>query len=302
MKKNTDQISEAYYNELGKEFGTKVRNRIHWILEEAKGETILDVGCSQGLVSILLAREGKDVVGIDILEEAITYAKQQLEEEEEPTRKHVQLVHDNFIDYPFDQKFDCIIMGEILEHISDPARFLKKASDLLNPNGKLIITVPFGINDYFDHKHTYYLQDMFKFQTDQLHLTNLNFLGNWVGAVYQLDHTLQNKVFDEALFGQFEKALFKHEAKYLEQLIELKKENKRLREESDQKFLDEKVEKVKYQKALYEQYEAEEAIIKSHKRIENQLKDLKVKYNNLKTSKLGKLTTRYWKWRRRRSN
>lgn len=94
MKKNTDRVSEAYYNELGKEFGDKVRERIHWVLASSKGETVLDVGCSQGLVSILLAREGKQVVGIDILEEAIDYAKEQLEKEEMPTQKHLQLIQD----------------------------------------------------------------------------------------------------------------------------------------------------------------------------------------------------------------
>ena len=76
-----DQIRAAYYDQLGSGFGKKVRARVHWIVRQAKGEHILDIGCSGGVVPILLGREGKHVVGIDVLPEAIIEAKQALLEE-----------------------------------------------------------------------------------------------------------------------------------------------------------------------------------------------------------------------------
>lgn len=302
MKKNTDRVSEAYYDELGTAFGKKVRDRIHWILASSKGETILDVGCSQGLVSILLAREGKQVVGIDVLEDAIDYAKEQLEQEETPTRKHLELIHDNFVSHSFDTTFDCVIMGEILEHLSDPERFIQKAIYLLNPGGKLIITVPFGINDYFDHKHTYYIKDLYAFQTNELHLSELKFLNGWVGALYQKDETLTNKAIDEVLITDLETALVQHERKYVKQLLALKKERDELKDRTEDKYLQEKMEKVRAQQEIYQQYEAEEELLRKIDQLEEQYKGLRMKYNNLKSSKLGKLTTKYWKWRRKRSN
>lgn len=302
MKKNTDRVSEAYYDELGSEFGKKVRDRIHWILASSKGETILDVGCSQGLVSILLAREGKKVVGIDMLEDAIEYAKEQLEQEEEPTRRHLELIHDNFVSHSFSTTFDCIVMGEILEHLSDPDRFITKAISLLNPGGKLIITVPFGINDYFDHKHTYYMKDLFTFQTNELHLSEVKFLNGWVGALYQKDATSTNKPIDETMLTELEAALVQHERKYVKQLLELKEERDELKDSAEDKYLQEKMEKVRAQQELYLQYQAEEELLKKIDQLEEQYKSLRMKYNNLKSSKLGKLTTKYWKWRRKRSN
>ena len=87
MKKPLDRITEAYYNEMGDSFARKVRERIHWVCENAKGEEILDIGCSQGITSILLGREGKKVLGIDLLEESIQYANKSLATEEKATKE-----------------------------------------------------------------------------------------------------------------------------------------------------------------------------------------------------------------------
>ena len=46
MKKNHDKITDAYYGAFGTELMDSSRERIHWICANAKGETILDIGCS----------------------------------------------------------------------------------------------------------------------------------------------------------------------------------------------------------------------------------------------------------------
>ena len=44
---------------------------------------------------------------------------------------------------PFlDQKFDLIVLLDVLEHIEDDKQSLIELSKLLNPNGKILITVP----------------------------------------------------------------------------------------------------------------------------------------------------------------
>jgi 2-polyprenyl-3-methyl-5-hydroxy-6-metoxy-1,4-benzoquinol methylase len=184
MKKPLDRITEAYFGELGEVFADKVRNRIHWICENAVGESILDVGCSQGITSILLGREGKSVIGIDLLEESIEYANNLLSTEEEITKRFVQFKAANFMDVALEkQSFDSVIFGEILEHITDPKRFIKMAMNMLNPNGSIIITLPFGINDYFDHKKTYYMMDLLNFTDENAVIQEIKFFGKWVGAV-----------------------------------------------------------------------------------------------------------------------
>ena len=81
-KKLLDRINEAYKGELGEEMKTAARERIFWICENTYGNKILDVGCSQGIVSILLAKDGKDVKGIDIESEQINYAVSELKKED----------------------------------------------------------------------------------------------------------------------------------------------------------------------------------------------------------------------------
>lgn len=185
MRKPLDRVTEAYFDEMGTEFGNQTRNRIHWVCEKAEGENILDVGCSQGITSILLGREGKSVLGIDLLKESIVFAEEALHNESELTKKYVGFKNANFIEESFDGIiFDSIIFGEVLEHITDPKRFIKKAGKLISENGSIIVTVPFGINDYFDHKKTYYLNDLLNLQVEDLVMTDIKFFGKWVGAVY----------------------------------------------------------------------------------------------------------------------
>ena len=69
-----DRIYEAYIGKMGTSFQKKTQKRIEWILENVKGSSALEVGCSQGIVSLLIGEKGLSVVGIDINEEAIEYA------------------------------------------------------------------------------------------------------------------------------------------------------------------------------------------------------------------------------------
>ena len=161
--KNIDQITEAYNGKLGEGLMKASRERLHWVCSQAKGESILDVGCSQGIASIILAREGKTVKGIDICKESIDYANEALATEDDSARAHIEFIYADFISYITKNKtnYDCIIMSEVLEHLSDPERFVRHAYDALNELGIIIVTVPFGINDYHDHKRTYYTTELY---------------------------------------------------------------------------------------------------------------------------------------------
>lgn len=186
LKKPLDRIYEAYFNELGDKFAENVRTRIHWICEKATGEQILDIGCSQGITSIILGREGKHVLGIDLLEDSIQFANESLAKEEVMTQEHVQFMHANFMAENIEEnKYDAVIFGEVLEHITEPSRFIQKAETLIKDSGRIIVTVPFGINDYFDHKKTYYLNDLLNLQTDKVHITEIKYFGKWVGIILE---------------------------------------------------------------------------------------------------------------------
>lgn len=161
---NNDIINNRYFGEVNSiETTFNTRERIHWICKRVKGKKIMDVGCSQGIISILLAREGFSVLGIDIESEAIDYAKKELEKESELVIQNVEF---RKVDITNDVKdlgeFDTIIVGEVLEHFAHPERALINIYKLLKHNGRVIITVPFGFLNFHDHKQTFYILNFVK--------------------------------------------------------------------------------------------------------------------------------------------
>ena len=183
MEKELDKIYEVYMNEDGSEFTAKTRERIQWICKQAEGDKILDVGCSQGITSILLGRENKEVLALDIEKEAIKFANDKLLKEEAYVQENVKFVVGDFISYDFEgQKFNTIIMTEVLEHIVDVQTFIEKIAVCAEPSTKIIITVPFGINDHWDHKRTYYFGLLYE-QLTGYKIIDVQFMGKWLGVV-----------------------------------------------------------------------------------------------------------------------
>jgi len=52
----------------------------------------------------------------------------------------VNVINEEF--NPLNQKFDCILLMDVIEHIDDPSSLLLKAKNSLNKNGKILINVP----------------------------------------------------------------------------------------------------------------------------------------------------------------
>lgn len=65
MNNNDDRITEAFNGKLGVNMQRKTKKRVDWIIGNTKGNNILDVGCSQGIISIILGKKGKNVIGCD---------------------------------------------------------------------------------------------------------------------------------------------------------------------------------------------------------------------------------------------
>ncbi|WP_110927974.1 class I SAM-dependent methyltransferase [Bacillus massiliglaciei] len=161
---NDDQINLRYYGLINTEKTQKIAQfRIHWMCKMTEGKTVLDVGCSQGITSILLGREGFQVTGIDIEQVKINYANKELKKESKIVQDNVKfLLSDVTVSNKKLGKFDTVILGEVLEHFSQPHKLLKAVFHLLNYKGRIIITVPFGLHPFHDHKQTFYLLNLMK--------------------------------------------------------------------------------------------------------------------------------------------
>ncbi|QDG76710.1 bifunctional 2-polyprenyl-6-hydroxyphenol methylase/3-demethylubiquinol 3-O-methyltransferase UbiG [Labrenzia sp. PHM005] len=183
-----DRIAQAYMGLWGGASTIdKARRRIHWITSRVVGANVLDVGTSEGIVPILLGREGFRAVGIDINPEAIAYADQLLEQEAEAIRERVQFRNVSLFQDETDTVFDTVILGEVIEHASNIRKFIKTAVYHLADGGVLILTTPFGVFPDRDHKHTFYLSDVRDLLTSHGDIEHLEVVDGYIRAVLRKD-------------------------------------------------------------------------------------------------------------------
>ncbi len=98
-------------------------------------EKILEIGCSTGALIVDLNKQGyKNVVGVDINEDAIAIAKSE-------GVSNVEVVDGEVLPFA-DGTFDLIIACDVLEHIEDEGRVLLEWGRVLKPGGIFMITVP----------------------------------------------------------------------------------------------------------------------------------------------------------------
>ena len=105
-----------------------------WLPKIKPGQLMLDIGCGTGRASIPFAREGVNVIGFDISEGMVTWARE----------KSIELGLEDCTDYlvgdaenpPFqDEAFDHVIVFGVLHHVPEPIKVLKNIRRLLKSTG-----------------------------------------------------------------------------------------------------------------------------------------------------------------------
>ena len=103
-------------------------------LEHAKGDSLLDLACGDGLMTAMFAERFKRVVGVDASGAHVAEAKRRLPD--------AQFFESLIEEFETDEKFDAVFLLDILEHVIDPVAVLKKAGSFLKSGGVLIAHVP----------------------------------------------------------------------------------------------------------------------------------------------------------------
>ncbi len=97
---------------------------------------VLDVGCGVGRLGLSIkARQQAEVVGIELDETAAEAARTRLDE---VVAADVEALPET----QFDAQFDCIVCGDVLEHLQNPLAFLQKARHWLALGGHLVASIP----------------------------------------------------------------------------------------------------------------------------------------------------------------
>ncbi|MCE5217535.1 class I SAM-dependent methyltransferase [bacterium] len=100
---------------------------------------VAEIGCAQANLGLLLAEEGYTVVALDLMPEALSYARRKYERgvflplcasaAAVPLRSGV---------------CDALVVGELLEHCAEPAQVLATLCGCLKPGGMVFLTTPNG--------------------------------------------------------------------------------------------------------------------------------------------------------------
>ncbi len=100
------------------------------------GETVLDLGSGRGWFSIEMAKRGCRVYAVDLSEKNLEHIRSK-----EPS---IECRLGSAYELPFQsERFDWIVMNEVLEHLEEPEKALEHVKQFLSPQGKLLISVPY---------------------------------------------------------------------------------------------------------------------------------------------------------------
>jgi methionine biosynthesis protein MetW len=138
VSNRTARVQKFYATRYGKNEKPESM-RVNLILKALDGlgpvGRILDVGCGDGSLSAMLARNSEQVAGIEVSMEACRMAHSR---GIGVTRADVETYA-----FPFrPESFDVVVAGEVIEHMTDPDEFLQEVVRVLKPHGHCILTTP----------------------------------------------------------------------------------------------------------------------------------------------------------------
>jgi SAM-dependent methyltransferase len=117
------------------------------LLGVGEGNTVLDMGCGGGRHAFAVLRRGAHVVALDAddseLKQVLGTVTAMTEAGELPASADAVPVQADALHLPFaDGTFDRIIAAEVLEHIPDDQTAIAELVRVLQPGGRIAVTVP----------------------------------------------------------------------------------------------------------------------------------------------------------------
>jgi len=99
----------------------------------SKPGKVLDIGSGLGEVLSVFQEHNWDATGIEFNEFAASYSRETF---------GLNIVNRSIYDFDLSEKYDVIMLWGVLEHLSEPLQILKKAHELLENDGILLVEVP----------------------------------------------------------------------------------------------------------------------------------------------------------------
>ena len=103
-----------------------------------RDKRVLDYGCGSGYGSARIAAGAVEVIGVDVADDAVTYAREQFAGD----NLHFQAI-DPAERLPFeDASFDTVLSFQVFEHVANTTHYLSEIRRVLAPGGQLLLVTP----------------------------------------------------------------------------------------------------------------------------------------------------------------
>ncbi len=105
---------------------------------------VLEIGCAEAGVLKAFTESGHRTFGIELSEGRVKLAKEFLAKELSSGQFRIinKNIYDINIDDDIGNKFDLVILKDVIEHIHNQEKFMAKVADFLKPDGKIFFGFP----------------------------------------------------------------------------------------------------------------------------------------------------------------
>ncbi len=112
-----------------------------------KTKSVLEIGVGTGRIAVKVAPHCKSFTGIDLSEKTIEKAKKNIKM---GFLKKPELICADFLEYEFNKTFDIIYSSLTFMHIENKQKAFSRVNQLLNENGRFIISIDKSQSEYID--------------------------------------------------------------------------------------------------------------------------------------------------------
>lgn len=97
------------------------------------GARVLDVGCGLGMYVRRFREVTEDVHGVDVEPERVAEASR--------TLPNIRVAPAEHLPFP-DATFDCVLLHEVIEHVTDDCEAIREAWRVTRPGGRIVVFAP----------------------------------------------------------------------------------------------------------------------------------------------------------------
>jgi SAM-dependent methyltransferase len=108
-----------------------------------RNTNVLLIGTGNGYFAKWLSKNKFKGVAIDISKEAVLFTKKELR-----NNKNIKVLVVDLFKYNPQKKFDLVLCFEVIEHIENDKKALKKIHDLMVPGGEFVMSVPAHMSEW----------------------------------------------------------------------------------------------------------------------------------------------------------